>query len=1334
MNFYVTGGSLRSDAPCYVERQADTELLALLLEGEFCYVLTARQMGKSSLMVRAATRLRESGIQVAALDLTAIGGQNVSPEQWYHGLLDTLGQELDLEDELEEFWRAHLHLGPLHRLMQAVRHVVLARLESSGQAPESPTGRRAGLVIFVDELDFVRSLPFPTDEFFAAIRECYNRRNFDPAYRRLTFCLLGVASPSDLIRDTRTTPFNIGRRIELNDFTDVEAGPLANGLRRQSATAAASDAGALLTRILYWTHGHPYLTQRLCHSLSLRPDPPDLQHVDEICQDLFLSHRAKERDDNLVFVRERLLRNEAESVPVLRLYREVLDRGRPVLDVEANPRVTLLRLSGVVRSEAGRLVVRNRIYKKAFGQDWIDSHLPDAELRRERDAYVRGLVRATAVATAVLAVMAALTVLALQSRSQAKQATWTALRQQARLQRTSGLAGQQFGALESIREAARIKMTPELRDEALACFIRPDIGQLQPGAGPQAGSLVVVWSDDGQSYAAVTTNGDVALRNVADQKDAVRWPSRMQAPQQLWLGPAREFLAIAGSEDGQAILAVRRCDSGALLFAITNATLKLAVDFSPDGRRVAVGDESGTVRIFSLSGADPPVKLKLEEPCSVLSFNPDGNRLAAASSARLTIGIYEPASGKPIQTLYAPSPPIGLAWNPRGDLLAATATDARVRLWEINGGEFAQQELAKQPDRLTALAFSHSGAVLATTSADQRLRLWDLSGRLLLTAPAPAEMRQLRFSPDDHQLIFENDRGGLQRADVALGQACRTFFEPEAESLNAVAIHSGGRLLAAAHLNGVTFWDAATAARLGRMNVGSTKALCFHPVSGELVDAEFRGTYAFAVHSKHQRAQDLLTLAPKQNFYFPPGAVAVDVAGASRVVAVAYDDRVRLAEGTDAADATLGEFIGTPGFKSLAVSPNGQQIVAGNWNTDELWVWDRTSSAKPRRLPVGAAYARFSSDGHWLALGTLKSIALLDTRSWEAAWHLPRPGGATRPAAVAFATNGSILAVAWTDKAVRLLRVTGEVAANLDLPVEDTLTALALSPDGSQLVCGTQAHSAVLWDLQALGQKFNQVGLGFEADLSLMPPGSNAPPAASRPVSEASGDRSAAARLQLQIGALDRLGFSSVKQILQLRREMAHLTALIGESPANQHYHRYRAEKYQQLGEYGQAIADYRRWIELDQQAGTNRAAADKAWPLRDLALIYLEGPKPYLDYAKAAALLREALALDAENADNHFRYGVACYRLRRYEDAAPHLEAARRSWEKGGTKLTAVLFYQAMCSAQAAQSAAATQFLDLARQAYNQTDLPDRASQSGALSDLFWEAERVVTGPGVGG
>jgi hypothetical protein len=237
--FFVTGGTLRHDAPCYVERRADRELLEGLTRGEFCYVLTARQMGKSSLMVRTASRLRAAGIRVAVLDLTAIG-QNVNADQWYNGLLGRIGRQLGCEDELEDFWLAHPHLGPLQRWLDAL-HEVLLKPGTTGQ----PAAR---IVVFVDEIDVVRSLAFPTDDFFAAIRECYNRRTAEPEFERLTFCLLGVATPADLIRESRQTPFNIGQRIELSDFTPEEAAPLVHGLDRPIPLAMT-----LLRRVLYWT-------------------------------------------------------------------------------------------------------------------------------------------------------------------------------------------------------------------------------------------------------------------------------------------------------------------------------------------------------------------------------------------------------------------------------------------------------------------------------------------------------------------------------------------------------------------------------------------------------------------------------------------------------------------------------------------------------------------------------------------------------------------------------------------------------------------------------------------------------------------------------------------------------------------------------------------------------------------------------------------------------------------------------------------------------------------------------------------------------------------------
>ncbi len=391
-SFFTIGGTLPANAPSYVERKADNDIYNHLVAGDFCYVLTSRQMGKSSLMVRTAARLRSHGVKVALLDLTKIG-QNLTPEQWYDGLLVRLGHEFGLEDEVDDFWNSNdasiSRLGPMQRWMSALRKVVLASV-------------RANIVVFVDEIDAVRGLPFPTDEFFAGIRELYNARTSDPELRRITFCLLGVATPSDLIRNVRTTPFNIGHRVELSDFTTAEAGPLLHGLDRPHGLAID-----LLDRILWWTGGHPYLTQRLCAAIAADPHIDSIHGVDRVCDRLFLSSRARETDDNLLFVRERILRSEVDRASLLDLYSHIR-AGKVVPDDDANRLIDVLRLSGLVSVRADHLAVRNEIYKRVFDPRWIRVNMPDAELRRQREAFRKGVLRAAAIAFAVIAAIAAL--------------------------------------------------------------------------------------------------------------------------------------------------------------------------------------------------------------------------------------------------------------------------------------------------------------------------------------------------------------------------------------------------------------------------------------------------------------------------------------------------------------------------------------------------------------------------------------------------------------------------------------------------------------------------------------------------------------------------------------------------------------------------------------------------------------------------------------------------------------------------------------------------------------------------------------------------------------
>ncbi|NEP61021.1 MAG: CHASE2 domain-containing protein [Symploca sp. SIO2G7] len=387
---YQVGGSLTSDDPSYVERKADSQLYKALKTGEFCYILNSRQMGKSSLLVRVKHRLQAEGSKCITIDMTNIGSENITPTQWYKGIVTELWLGLNLlgKFNLKTWWKEQEDLSLTHRFSQFIEEVLLVQF------------KQERIFIFIDEIDSILNLPFSVDDFFALIRFCYNHRAINPEFKRITFAIFGVATPSDLIRDQVRTPFNIGKAIELHGFTlEDKIESLAQGL-----AVKEGNAKAVLQEILAWTGGQPFLTQKLCqlvlaakHSVYQTSDShllapvvgyleptsngsssiiteTEASWVEAIVQSCIIDKwEFQDEPEHLRTIRDRLLSNEQMAGRLLGIYQQIL-AGDQIPTDDSREQIELL-LSGLVINEQGYLKAKNPIYQAVFNSEWVVKQL-----------------------------------------------------------------------------------------------------------------------------------------------------------------------------------------------------------------------------------------------------------------------------------------------------------------------------------------------------------------------------------------------------------------------------------------------------------------------------------------------------------------------------------------------------------------------------------------------------------------------------------------------------------------------------------------------------------------------------------------------------------------------------------------------------------------------------------------------------------------------------------------------------------------------------------------------------------------------------------------------
>ena len=382
---YQFGGSLSNDNPTYVIRSADTQLYEALLRGEFCYVFSPSQMGKSSLKVRTKKRLQQQGMSCILLDMSHICSRDINSKAWYKTIAFQLWRRFKLTKKVDfKAWWRQKDLSDRDKLLLCIKDVILPHVKAEK------------IYILIDEIGSILNLNFPSDDFFALIRYVYeDRANND--FNRLNFALFGSTTPLELVNDPTKTPFSLGSAIALTQFTFAEASPLLEGLSNYFQKPEA-----VLKAILYWTEGQPFLTQKLCKLVltHARPDrynlaPQDINSwIDRLVEQHILQHwETQDEPQHLRAISDRAstvpssprlcrdyivpssqqysLSNNKTSCNLL-LYREILQKGFVTVDKSLQQQQCLL--TGLVTVKENKLVVSNPIYREIFNLTWVNNN------------------------------------------------------------------------------------------------------------------------------------------------------------------------------------------------------------------------------------------------------------------------------------------------------------------------------------------------------------------------------------------------------------------------------------------------------------------------------------------------------------------------------------------------------------------------------------------------------------------------------------------------------------------------------------------------------------------------------------------------------------------------------------------------------------------------------------------------------------------------------------------------------------------------------------------------------------------------------------------------
>lgn len=241
-------GTMRLDSPFYVRREADQDVERLVgMQGSTTIVSGPRQVGKSSLITRALRHATGQDQAAVYVDFQLVDERHLRTLGeifWY--LAGRISRVLNTHLRPADVWdRADDSVGEKEGLADFIHRAVLA------------TAERPVVLVF-DEVDRLFDRDY-RDDFFATVRGWHNHRAIDDGWARLNIVLAHATEPGLWIRNLNQSPFNVGERIRVDDFTAEQVSSL-NARHRSPLPANEIET---LMRLL---GGHPYLVR---HALYL---------------------------------------------------------------------------------------------------------------------------------------------------------------------------------------------------------------------------------------------------------------------------------------------------------------------------------------------------------------------------------------------------------------------------------------------------------------------------------------------------------------------------------------------------------------------------------------------------------------------------------------------------------------------------------------------------------------------------------------------------------------------------------------------------------------------------------------------------------------------------------------------------------------------------------------------------------------------------------------------------------------------------------------------------------------------------------------------------------